>query len=57
MFKSGRWRSGKNKIKAVFKLQFQATQVFLTQKINVFRVGIDVMKLKAGTLAIEKLDN
>ncbi|KAJ4957326.1 hypothetical protein NE237_014109 [Protea cynaroides] len=27
MFKSVRWRSEKNKIKAVFKLQFQATQV------------------------------
>ncbi|XP_070008977.1 uncharacterized protein [Nicotiana sylvestris] len=27
MFKSGRWRSEKNKIKAVFKLQFHATQV------------------------------
>ncbi|KAL3362264.1 hypothetical protein AABB24_014911 [Solanum stoloniferum] len=27
MFKSSRWRSEKNKIKAVFKLQFHATQV------------------------------
>ncbi|KAJ4954033.1 hypothetical protein NE237_030865 [Protea cynaroides] len=27
MFKSARWRSEKNKIKAAFKLQFQATQV------------------------------
>ncbi|KAL6986216.1 hypothetical protein U1Q18_019584 [Sarracenia purpurea var. burkii] len=27
MFKSARWRSEKNKIKAVFKLQFHATQV------------------------------
>lgn len=27
MFKPGRWRSDKSKIKAVFKLQFQATQV------------------------------
>lgn len=27
MFKSARWRSKKNKIKAVFELQFQATQV------------------------------
>ncbi|TXG50506.1 hypothetical protein EZV62_023030 [Acer yangbiense] len=27
MFKSARWRSDKNKIKAVFKLQFHATQV------------------------------
>lgn len=27
MFKSARWRSEKNKVKAVFKLQFHATQV------------------------------
>ncbi|WZZ53805.1 hypothetical protein YC2023_053912 [Brassica napus] len=27
MFKSGRWRSEKNKIKIVFKLQFHATLV------------------------------
>ncbi|KAJ0104887.1 hypothetical protein Patl1_17736 [Pistacia atlantica] len=27
MFKSARWRSDKNKIKAIFKLQFHATQV------------------------------
>lgn len=29
MFKSSRWRSEKNKIKAVFKLQFHATQVLV----------------------------
>ncbi|XP_044476208.1 myosin-11-like [Mangifera indica] len=29
MFKSARWRSDKNRFKAVFKLQFQATQVAL----------------------------
>lgn len=28
MFKSARWKKEKTKIKAVFKLQFQATQVF-----------------------------
>ena len=28
MFKSARWRSEKNRIKAEFKLQFCATQVF-----------------------------
>ncbi|KAL1828387.1 hypothetical protein DCAR_0207592 [Daucus carota subsp. sativus] len=30
MFKAARWRSDKNKIKAVFRLQFHATQVSLT---------------------------
>lgn len=30
MFKSARWRSEKNKIKIVFKLQFHATQVICT---------------------------
>lgn len=30
MFKSARWRSDKNKIKAVFRLQFHATQVSLS---------------------------
>lgn len=39
MFKGARWRSEKNKIKAVFKLQFEATQVkcrryFLEQLTN-----------------------
>lgn len=28
MFKAARWKSERNKIKAVFKFQFQATQVF-----------------------------
>ncbi|KAL7611401.1 hypothetical protein Lser_V15G09858 [Lactuca serriola] len=37
MFKSARWRSDKNKIKAVFKLQFHATQ--LTQ------VGADALMI------------
>ncbi|KAG9149245.1 hypothetical protein Leryth_003232 [Lithospermum erythrorhizon] len=35
MFRSGRWRSEKNKIKAVFKLQFHATQVA--------QIGIDAL--------------
>ncbi|KAI7724565.1 hypothetical protein M8C21_030444 [Ambrosia artemisiifolia] len=34
MFKSARWRSDKSKIKAVFKLQFHATQDQKTGKIN-----------------------
>lgn len=29
MFKSARWRSEKNKVKAEFKLQFYVTQVWL----------------------------
>ena len=30
MFKAARWRSEKNRIKAVFKFQFRATQVTTT---------------------------
>lgn len=33
MFKSARWRSDKNKVKAVFKLQFHATQVSLLHSV------------------------
>ncbi|RRT61328.1 hypothetical protein B296_00024752 [Ensete ventricosum] len=34
MFKAARWRSEKNKIKVVFRLQFQATQVSLVKHIT-----------------------
>ena len=39
MFRSARWRSDKNRIKAVFKLQFHATQVlsFLSNSSSFFR--------------------
>lgn len=33
MFKSARWRGDKNKVKAVFKLQFHATQVSLLHSV------------------------
>lgn len=40
MFKSARWRSEKNKIKIVFKLQFHATQVIsLSPSLRFFRCG------------------
>ncbi|XP_072962402.1 uncharacterized protein [Typha angustifolia] len=43
MFKSGRWRSDKNKIKAAFKLQFQATQVpqLEWQKMMIVLIPLD----------------
>ncbi|CAL9068128.1 uncharacterized protein LOC135671739 [Musa acuminata AAA Group] len=46
MFKAARWRSEKNKIKAVFKLQFQATQVPLSasEAATVSLVPLDVGK-------------
>ncbi|KAF7852358.1 hypothetical protein BT93_L0910 [Corymbia citriodora subsp. variegata] len=53
MFKSGRWRSDKNKIKAVFKLQFQATQVPKSKKstLTISLVPDDVGK---PTVKLEK---
>ncbi|XP_010273099.1 PREDICTED: early endosome antigen 1 [Nelumbo nucifera] len=53
MFKSARWRSDKNKIKAVFKLQFQATQVPLVgwETLIVSLVPVDVGK---PTVKLEK---
>ncbi|XP_042505705.1 intracellular protein transport protein USO1-like isoform X2 [Macadamia integrifolia] len=46
MFKSPKWRSEKNKIKAVFKLQFQATQVpqLGWETLMVSMVPVDVGK-------------
>lgn len=46
MFKAARWRSEKNKIKAVFKLQFKATQVpgKVWETMMVSLVPIDVGK-------------
>ncbi|WOL10125.1 hypothetical protein Cni_G18879 [Canna indica] len=46
MFKAARWRSDKNKIKVVFKLQFQATQVPLSgaEGVTVSLVPLDVGK-------------
>ncbi|KAK8520920.1 hypothetical protein V6N13_077052 [Hibiscus sabdariffa] len=53
MFKSARWRSDKNKIKAVFKLQFHATQVM---QLNVQTLMISVVPGDGGkpTTKLEK---
>ncbi|XP_042436729.1 myosin-10-like [Zingiber officinale] len=45
MFKAARWRSEKNKIKAVFKLQFRATQV---QQTGLEAVMVSVIPSDAG---------
>lgn len=46
MFKSSRWRSEKNKIKAVFKLQFHATQVLLCfWELNLVKDSIFIYSL------------
>ncbi|XP_042512330.1 myosin-3-like [Macadamia integrifolia] len=54
MFKSARWRSEKNKIKAVFKLQFQATQVprLGWETLMVSLIPLDVGK---PTVKLEKV--
>ncbi|KAA8522386.1 hypothetical protein F0562_013253 [Nyssa sinensis] len=46
MFKSARWRSEKNKLKAVFKLQFHATQVpqLIGDALMIAVVPVDVGK-------------
>lgn len=44
MFKSARWRSEKNKIKTVFKFQFQATQVL---KSSIFGIWILISHVRA----------
>ncbi|GMN32216.1 hypothetical protein TIFTF001_003566 [Ficus carica] len=46
MFKSARWRSEKNKVKAVFKLQFHATQVS--------RLGVDSLTLSVIPVDVGK---
>ncbi|XVF51517.1 hypothetical protein PTKIN_Ptkin04bG0191200 [Pterospermum kingtungense] len=53
MFKSARWRSDKNRIKAVFKLQFHATQV---TQLNVQALVISVVPGDGGkpTTKLEK---
>ncbi|GKV23102.1 hypothetical protein SLEP1_g32879 [Rubroshorea leprosula] len=53
MFKSARWRSEKNKIKAVFKLQFYATRV---PRSNVDGLTISVVPGDVGkpTIRLEK---
>ncbi|XP_077223754.1 uncharacterized protein LOC143857224 [Tasmannia lanceolata] len=56
MFKAGRWRSEKNMIKAVFKLQFQATQVpqlgwdTLMVSLVPLEVGKPTVKLEKATV-------
>ncbi|KAG6688680.1 hypothetical protein I3842_11G136400 [Carya illinoinensis] len=51
MFKSARWRGDKNKVKAVFKLQFHATQVsqFSADALTVSLIPADVGKPTAKT--------
>ncbi|OMO79500.1 Prefoldin [Corchorus capsularis] len=53
MFKSARWRSDKNRIKAVFKLQFHATQV---TQLNVQALMLSVVPGDGGkpTTKLEK---
>ncbi|XVF10625.1 hypothetical protein REPUB_Repub07fG0198700 [Reevesia pubescens] len=53
MFKSARWRNDKNRIKAVFKLQFNATQV---TELNVQALMISVVPGDGGkpTTKLEK---
>lgn len=53
MFKSSRWRSEKNKIKAVFKLQFYATQVSV---VGVDALVVSVVPADVGkpTVKLEK---
>ncbi|KAJ8766147.1 hypothetical protein K2173_021664 [Erythroxylum novogranatense] len=53
MFRSARWRSEKNKIKAVFKLQFHATQV---AELNVNTLVVSVVPGDVGrpTAKVEK---
>ncbi|GMJ00332.1 hypothetical protein like AT1G63300 [Hibiscus trionum] len=53
MFKSARWRGDRNKIKAVFKLQFHATQV---SQLNVQTLMISVVPADGGkpTTKLEK---
>ncbi|KAK9293290.1 hypothetical protein L1049_021282 [Liquidambar formosana] len=57
MFKSARWRSEKNKIKAVFKLQFQATQVPQSRRntLTISLVPEDVGKptVRLGKAAVQ----
>ncbi|XP_047327318.1 putative autophagy-related protein 11 [Impatiens glandulifera] len=55
MFKPTRWRSEKNKIKAVFKLQFQATQVpkLKAKSITISLVPADIGK---PTVKLEKAE-
>lgn len=36
MFRSAKWKTEKNRIKAVFKLQFNATKVRFKQFLSVF---------------------
>ncbi|KAL6182165.1 hypothetical protein ACLB2K_043588 [Fragaria x ananassa] len=52
MFKSARWRSDKNKIKTVFKLQFHATQV---PKLGVEALMVSVIPVDVGKPTV-KLD-
>ncbi|KAJ9706548.1 hypothetical protein PVL29_001831 [Vitis rotundifolia] len=53
MFKSARWRSEKSKIKAVFKLQFRATQV---PQLGVEALFLSVVPADVGkpTVKLEK---
>ncbi|XP_015896229.3 uncharacterized protein LOC107429960 [Ziziphus jujuba] len=53
MFKSARWRSEKNRIKAVYKLQFHATQV---PQLGVDALAISVIPADVGkpTLKLDK---
>ncbi|KAL6979292.1 hypothetical protein U1Q18_020957 [Sarracenia purpurea var. burkii] len=48
MFKSARWRSEKNKIKVVFKLQFHATQTLRKQIVKERKRGQDLLREVVG---------
>ncbi|KAK9197837.1 hypothetical protein WN944_013020 [Citrus x changshan-huyou] len=53
MFKSARWRSDKNKIKAVFKLQFHATQVAQLGE-NALMISVVPLDVGKPTVRLEK---
>lgn len=53
MFKSARWRSDKNKIKAVFKLQFHATEVAQLGE-NALMISVVPVDVGKPTVRLEK---
>ncbi|KAG1355093.1 trichohyalin [Cocos nucifera] len=58
MFKAGRWRSEKNKIKAVFKFQFQATQIPRAgwEMVMITLVPVDVGRSTVRTEKVAVID-
>ncbi|KAA8520807.1 hypothetical protein F0562_011480 [Nyssa sinensis] len=54
MFKSARWRTEKNKIKAVFKLQFHATQVPLLREGDALMISVVPADVGKPTARLEK---